>query len=223
MVPFSEIASRPLRIKLSSAFSSSGGSAMVCHSPGGKRVSTRIACPSVRLATSAIPVTRADTSTTLGCSGWRRPNDKSSPERRAPRLTAVRARSIRSIASDRSFSLNFKIPRLAPMTCRTLLKSCAMPPVSCPIASSRWPLANSSREARACALLLSACSRAFARSPCKTFASINKTPSTKTPATKPNKRPVYQPRSKRADPMTADIEISRIQTTMTATSQTSIA
>ena len=106
----------------------------VPQAAGDDRSRSRPPSPSARRSMSSMPRISRPRLTTLGASGWRRPNASSCEASFAPR---ERRRSRSAVAARRAGSGD--VPgqscRLPPMTCRTLLKSCATPPVSLPTAS----------------------------------------------------------------------------------------
>ena len=91
------MASRALMARLSTAFSTSLGSARVGHSRGASSVPSAIVSPSVRRSSSAMPSTCSLRSSTTGSSRLRRANVSSRLVSRAPISAALLARASRSL------------------------------------------------------------------------------------------------------------------------------
>ena len=90
--------------------------------------------PSALSSTSTKPCTQSLTSTVLGASLVLRAKASSWPVSFAPRDAACCAFSMCRCARSSSIRLAAS-SRLPPITCNRLLKSCARPAVSCPMAS----------------------------------------------------------------------------------------
>ena len=102
-------------------------------SPAVTAISTLV--PNVRLKSLVTPSINSLTSTTLGCSGWRRAKASSRRVSSAPRSAAVSASLANSSRPEPLVSSSRSRSRLPITTLSRLLKSCASPPVRLPMAS----------------------------------------------------------------------------------------
>ena len=138
------MASRAFRHRLSSAFSSCPGSTCAGHRPAARTISISMSSPSVRRNIGSSPASSAFRSTTFGASACLRAKASRRCVRSAPRCAAVViiSASTRWRASSRFSSVSSSA--LPITTVSRLLKSCATPPVSWPIASRRCDWRNRS-------------------------------------------------------------------------------
>ena len=146
------MASRALAARLMIAFSSPETSAKVRHRPPASTVSMMMSSRSVRRSMSSMSASSRFTLTLSGDRDCWRANARSLRVRVAARSTLCRPPSMSSCTwvSPRS-SRRAMRRRLLITTASMLLKSCAMPPVSWPMASSFW----------ICRSCTSVCSRRF--------------------------------------------------------------
>src|SRR5881409_2592462 len=159
------MASRALTARFRSTCSSCPGSALTVPAAGSREVASSTSSPSSRRSIRSMFATTALTSSTLGPSTWRRLNASScrvSSAARSPAFRISSASSRRASPAGVLCNSSWVEPRMA---VSRLLKSCAMPPASCPTASifcdwrscsssCRCALTSRASTSRACRFVL---------------------------------------------------------------------
>ena len=148
MAPPLGMASRALTARFSTAISSWLRSTSTVPIAGGKRTTMLMFAPSERSSRSVMPLTRSGMATATGLRFCRRAKASMRWVRMAPRWAACTALATSGAILGSSPMRRCTSSRLPSTAVSRLLKSCATPPVSWPIASIFCDWKSASRASR---------------------------------------------------------------------------